>query len=62
MKWQPVVRQARNFRENCFFKKLCAIMPHTQRLDFETRVGVEICRQPRGLTCHFETEAGQPAT
>ena len=36
-------------------------MPHTQRLGFETRVVVEICREPRGLNCRFETEAGQPA-
>jgi hypothetical protein len=56
--WEPMVRQARNFRENCFFKKLYAIMPHTQRLGFETRVGEEIVRQPRGLARHFEAGTG----
>jgi hypothetical protein len=30
-------------------------------LGFETGIAVKSCRKPRGLTCHFETEAGQPA-
>jgi hypothetical protein len=30
-------------------------------LGFETGIAVIICRKLRGLTCHFETEAGQPA-
>jgi len=35
------------FSENCFSKNFYAIMPHTQRLGFETRVGVEIAASPR---------------
>jgi hypothetical protein len=47
--------------ELLFFKKNCAIMPHTQRLGFEIRVGVGIWRQPGGLSCRFEAGASEPA-
>jgi hypothetical protein len=56
--WEPVVPQARNFRENCFLKKFCGIMPHTQRLGFEAMGEVEICRRSRGLACRFEAGVG----